>query len=117
MRVRYDRSNLVIVLQLPRRWLGFFFQAEDGIRDYKVTGVQTCALPIFEQTAEQERGRGIGHEIRQDRYAAPLQLRLRLGRHRIVGRLDQELAADVRLVVHSDRVADGRRDDDVHPLL
>src|SRR6266850_7858651 len=28
------------------RFLFFFFQAEDGIRDYKVTGVQTCALPI-----------------------------------------------------------------------
>src|SRR5256885_12937478 len=28
-------------------WRWFFFQAEDGIRDYKVTGVQTCALPIF----------------------------------------------------------------------
>src|SRR2546426_4928240 len=28
-------------------WVLFFFQAEDGIRDYKVTGVQTCALPIF----------------------------------------------------------------------
>src|ERR671918_1714943 len=27
--------------------MSFFFQAEDGIRDYKVTGVQTCALPIF----------------------------------------------------------------------
>src|SRR2546430_12341924 len=26
----------------------FFFQAEDGIRDLTVTGVQTCALPIFE---------------------------------------------------------------------
>src|SRR5437868_7763436 len=26
---------------------GFFFQAEDGIRDRNVTGVQTCALPIF----------------------------------------------------------------------
>src|SRR5256885_12336033 len=26
-----------------------FFQAEDGIRDYKVTGVQTCALPIFRE--------------------------------------------------------------------
>src|SRR5205807_7579015 len=26
----------------------FFFQAEGGIRDYKVTGVQTCALPISE---------------------------------------------------------------------
>src|SRR5205807_6879103 len=28
----------------------FFFQAEDGIRDYKVTGVQTCALPILSQS-------------------------------------------------------------------
>ena len=28
-------------------WLFFFFfQAEDGIRDWSVTGVQTCALPI-----------------------------------------------------------------------
>src|SRR5256885_12422730 len=30
------------------RWRIFFFQAEDGIRDYKVTGVQTCALPILD---------------------------------------------------------------------
>src|ERR1022692_826543 len=29
----------------------FFFQAEDGIRDYKVTGVQTCALPIWDFVA------------------------------------------------------------------
>src|SRR5207253_6601340 len=29
------------------RFLFFFFQAEDGIRDGHVTGVQTCALPIF----------------------------------------------------------------------
>src|SRR5439155_12374021 len=28
----------------------FFFQAEDGIRDGHVTGVQTCALPIFWKT-------------------------------------------------------------------
>src|SRR5437870_12159623 len=27
-------------------WVRFFFQAEDGIRDGHVTGVQTCALPI-----------------------------------------------------------------------
>src|SRR5256885_4739917 len=32
----------------------FFFQAEDGIRDYKVTGVQTCALPIADDTLEQD---------------------------------------------------------------
>src|SRR2546430_12493566 len=29
----------------------FFFQAEDGIRDLTVTGVQTCALPILEARA------------------------------------------------------------------
>src|SRR5690606_41051730 len=28
-------------------FLCFFFQAEDGIRDFHVTGVQTCALPIY----------------------------------------------------------------------
>src|SRR5256885_7751392 len=33
--------------QTPTRGITLFFQAEDGIRDYKVTGVQTCALPIF----------------------------------------------------------------------
>src|SRR5688500_20014033 len=34
-------------LQSYFRMSYFFFPAEDGIRDYKVTGVQTCALPIF----------------------------------------------------------------------
>src|SRR5690606_40544045 len=33
----------------------FFFQAEDGIRDFHVTGVQTCALPIYRGAA----GRGL----------------------------------------------------------
>src|SRR5256885_13280221 len=36
----------------------FFFQAEDGIRDYKVTGVQTCALPIFNARHHSVRGPG-----------------------------------------------------------
>src|SRR5437773_9178106 len=31
----------------------FFFQAEDGIRDRDVTGVQTCALPISEDVAQE----------------------------------------------------------------
>src|SRR5205807_6735838 len=35
------------MFRLPTIHFFFFFQAEDGIRDYKVTGVQTCALPIF----------------------------------------------------------------------
>src|SRR2546422_8367169 len=33
----------------------FFFQAEDGIRDVAVTGVQTCALPISKRFAEHTR--------------------------------------------------------------
>src|SRR5690606_40505715 len=33
----------------------FFFQAEDGIRDFHVTGVQTCALPISRETARKSR--------------------------------------------------------------
>src|SRR5256885_15540262 len=37
----------------------FFFQAEDGIRDYKVTGVQTCALPISSAPGTLEYGGGI----------------------------------------------------------
>src|SRR2546426_2144288 len=53
----------------------FFFQAEDGIRDYKVTGVQTCALPISSarwrsSTApsarprdRDERARGVGDRV------------------------------------------------------
>src|SRR2546430_4112532 len=32
--------------------LFFFFQAEDGIRDLTVTGVQTCALPIYDNLSE-----------------------------------------------------------------
>src|SRR2546426_458198 len=39
-------------------FLGFFFQAEDGIRDYKVTGVQTCALPISPGRAGRRVRRG-----------------------------------------------------------
>src|SRR2546430_11007785 len=37
----------------------FFFQAEDGIRDLTVTGVQTCALPIFGQV---QIGQHVGQE-------------------------------------------------------
>src|SRR2546426_4474815 len=38
---------MMITLMFTFNFFFFFFQAEDGIRDYKVTGVQTCALPIF----------------------------------------------------------------------
>src|SRR5699024_12182290 len=37
----------------------FFFQAEDGIRDRNVTGVQTCALPISIITCNERDKKGI----------------------------------------------------------
>src|SRR5699024_11977036 len=37
----------LLALSRPHCVVGFFFQAEDGIRDRNVTGVQTCALPIL----------------------------------------------------------------------
>src|SRR2546429_1700010 len=50
VRMRGRDINIVSANDLPNVHLHpvfFFFQAEDGIRDVAVTGVQTCALPIF----------------------------------------------------------------------
>src|SRR5260370_16435441 len=41
---KYGISNKILFLMYT---VVFFFQAEDGIRDSSVTGVQTCALPIY----------------------------------------------------------------------
>src|SRR2546430_7306462 len=43
----------------------FFFQAEDGIRDLTVTGVQTCALPIFPGEAHAAEVAAIHSEVRE----------------------------------------------------
>src|SRR2546422_1238894 len=50
-------------------WIYFFFQAEDGIRDVAVTGVQTCALPICgfprDDRAPSTRGKPLPHSRRR----------------------------------------------------
>src|SRR5256886_3585983 len=38
---------VLVICMNKEMLLNFFFQAEDGIRDLTVTGVQTCALPIY----------------------------------------------------------------------
>src|SRR5215213_5262213 len=43
----------------------FFFQAEDGIRDWSVTGVQTCALPICQTVTLVRTNPGTGAETRE----------------------------------------------------
>src|SRR5687767_15298168 len=45
----------------------FFFQAEDGIRDKLETGVQTCALPIWNMVVEARYVGSRGHELLESR--------------------------------------------------
>src|SRR2546426_7480627 len=59
----------------------FFFQAEDGIRDYKVTGVQTCALPI----SAAARRRAAAAARLQPAAFAPLRREPRRRRRRLPG--------------------------------
>src|SRR5258708_26231791 len=49
----------------------FFFQAEDGIRDDLVTGVQTCALPIYLGWSEEDNGGSAITQYRILRGTAP----------------------------------------------
>src|SRR6266702_6397231 len=53
----------------------FFFQAEDGIRDGHVTGVQTCALPISYRARSASRTLGRGADIAMIRVVLPAHLR------------------------------------------
>src|SRR5438046_10273694 len=53
----------------------FFFQAEDGIRDWSVTGVQTCALPIYavgggRSTSTDDMPKASDAQLEADRIAA-----------------------------------------------
>src|SRR5690606_40506494 len=59
----------------------FFFQAEDGIRDFHVTGVQTCALPISKDRVTQtHQGFGFVEFISEEdaEYAARIMNQIRL---------------------------------------
>src|SRR5690349_24033242 len=64
---------------LPTRtvlWMFFFFQAEDGIRVLYVTGVQTCALPIFAPRARHGAGGDQGRAHPEDLVLDRRQLRV-----------------------------------------
>src|SRR5690348_17962179 len=73
----------------------FFFQAEDGIRDGRVTGVQTCALPILNlddvETGGERAFRGAAERVDDGRDLVDThRARRRIGRReRRVGRSDR----------------------------
>src|SRR2546429_6376258 len=60
--------RLVVILSIL-----FFFQAEDGIRDVAVTGVQTCALPISCSTCR--RGEAVGRSESSTRKPSLLEVK------------------------------------------
>src|SRR2546429_3479051 len=56
-----------MLMQGPLASVIFFFQPEDGIRDVAVTGVQTCALPIWaDEAGDQVEERGLAGAVRPD---------------------------------------------------
>src|SRR2546425_9635154 len=68
-------------------YLFFFFQAEDGIRDKLVTGVQTCALPICRMKRLGFSDRQLG-ELRASSEEAMRQRRWELGIHPVYKTVD-----------------------------
>src|SRR3712207_7290974 len=80
---------------LRKKWF-FFFQAEDGIRDIGVTGVQTCALPILLQRPPLDE--------RDERVAGDL-----LGEPRAARAEDAPLAVEQHLGGDVDRRSEERR--------
>src|SRR6267154_1500815 len=71
----------------------FFFQAEDGIRDGRVTGVQTCALPISPRDAISRLEQMIGMA----------------GLPMTIASIRGQIAAAIRLIVQLSRLSDGKR--------
>src|SRR2546430_8634991 len=70
-RSRMERSiRLSSPVELNTIWRSalyvFFFQAEDGIRDLTVTGVQTCALPIYPGAALESKQSVMVADVHQD---------------------------------------------------
>src|SRR5256884_6543545 len=82
---------------MHRTILYFFFQAEDGIRDVAVTGVQTCALPI---SARKRQQRDVARPL--DGHAQPALVARAHARHSArqnLSALLHELRQDVRALV------------------
>src|SRR5436189_3745374 len=79
----------------------FFFQAEDGIRDTSVTGVQTCALPIYRRRGRAARRRSATTRSRICRTACG-------GARAAIDHVSQRLRLNCRAIWPRDRCASDR---------
>src|SRR2546430_3255183 len=76
-RLAVEVSGYMIILMLF-----FFFQAEDGIRDLTVTGVQTCALPILSRVQPPSCYFGPERTVKIRAFSRPRPLRRPFHRHK-----------------------------------
>src|SRR5690606_39289891 len=90
-----------------------FFQAEDGIRDFHVTGVQTCALPIFPDAEANELAGAIPAQRPHASCADDLRWVevARLGYERQIGRASCRERAEIWVVVDGIRAEQRGRGD------
>src|SRR2546430_8351376 len=74
---QYERDKVPLLLTVVYMYdiFFFFFQAEDGIRDLTVTGVQTCALPIYKSSIESETSKFCSFMCSNDNFIGPLDWR------------------------------------------
>src|SRR5690554_5847882 len=86
----------------------FFFQAEDGIRDADVTGVQTCALPIYRRRRPQ-RAWGRGGVARRHRAARHGSGGLLSGQPRCADRPEQPRSLRRQVAAAAGRRSEERR--------
>src|SRR2546430_8631232 len=100
-RTEYDRN--AIMRSTYRAWRYFFFQAEDGIRDLTVTGVQTCALPISDNASCMTNPRLLPRiAFFAEIPAPPAPLRVRTRSNRVPSRAGESPTAIVTRAVRSE---------------
>src|SRR5260370_20677487 len=88
-KVRCSVTVVLAILLSSSAALFFFFQAEDGIRDSSVTGVQTCALPILirlslSRSLDQDKADQRSAEAQADQTADNLRRQQDLYDHHVV---------------------------------
>src|SRR6267143_3846309 len=101
---RYRINSVLILRNESRQSVGFFFRAEDGIRDGTVTGVQTCALPISHRLDGLGERRLVAHALQRDVGAVAARERAQLlGGIALVEvhRLGAELRGARQTIVHA----------------
>src|SRR6266542_6233620 len=92
----------------------FFFQAEDGIRDATVTGVQTCALPIYRSRPQARQGEAVSRSSKkgpfvEERLMSRIESMNATNEKRMIRTWSRTSTVFPEMVGHTIAVHDGRK--------